>query len=224
MELPSGHYLQLPAAEAFTALQADAREAGFELAIASGFRSFRRQLAIWNGKACGERRVHDDAGRDIAMDSLTPREQMHAILRYSALPGSSRHHWGTDLDIFDAAATAPDYQLQLSPSEVAEGGVFEPMHRWLDQRMAAGQSRGFFRPYNLDRGGVAPERWHLSYAPLSLFCERQLTAELLLSCWEECRATEAPLMLGDEVRANLSQILLNYVSAAPDWCPVQYSP
>ena len=26
---------------------------------------------------------------------------------------------------------------------------------------------GFFRPYTTDRGGVAPEPWHLSYAPVA---------------------------------------------------------
>ena len=222
VELPSGHRLQPAAAEAFTAMQIDAREAGFDLAVASSFRSYSRQLSIWNGKASGQRRIHDDAGREVAIDTLSSSEQLRAILRYSALPGSSRHHWGTDLDVFDAAAIAPDYSLQLSPSEVAPGGVFDPLHCWLDRRMAAGKSWGFYRPYSLDRGGVAAERWHLSYAPLSANCERQLTAELLLACWEDRRAEEASLLLGDEVRANLSQILLSYVSVAPDWCPAPY--
>lgn len=222
VQLPCGHRLQEAAAQAFAALQLDARRAGFELAIASSYRSFTRQLAIWNGKASGQRRIHDDAGHEVAIDTLSSSEQLGAILRYSALPGSSRHHWGTDLDVFDAAAIAPDYSLQLSPSEVAPGGVFDPLHCWLDRRMAAGKSWGFYRPYSLDRGGVAAERWHLSYAPLSANCERQLTAELLLACWEDRRAEEASLLLGDEVRANLSQILLSYVSVAPDWCPARY--
>ncbi len=221
-KLPCGHQLQPAAAEAFVALQADAREAGFELAIASSFRSYSRQLAIWNGKASGQRAIHDDLGQALVIDSLSPEAQLRAILRFSALPGSSRHHWGTDMDVFDAAAIAPGYPLQLSPGEVAPGGVFDPLHRWLDQRMAAGESGGFYRPYSLDRGGVAPERWHLSYAPLSASCERQLTADLLLACWEDCRADESPLLLGDEVRAMLPQIVATYVMVAPDWCPARY--
>lgn len=222
LELSSGHRLQPVVAEAFTVLQADAREAGFELAIASSFRSYSRQLAIWNGKASGQRQIHDDTGRTVDIDSLTPREQLHAILRYSALPGSSRHHWGTDLDVYDAAAIAADYQLQLSPSEVAPGGVFDPLHCWLDKRMATAASRGFYRPYSSDRGGVAPERWHLSYAPLAITCETQLTPQLLLDCWATCKAEEPPLLLGDEVTAMLPQIISNYVSVAPDWCPARY--
>jgi LAS superfamily LD-carboxypeptidase LdcB len=222
VELPCGHRLQPAVAEAFATLQTDAGKAGFELAIASSFRSYDRQLAIWNGKASGQRAVHDDAGHSVVIDRLAPKEQLRAILRYSALPGSSRHHWGTDLDVFDASAIESDYQLQLSPLEVAPGGVFDPLHCWLDQRMAAGASGGFYRPYRLDRGGVAPERWHLSYAPLSAGCERQITADLLLACWDDCPAEDVPLLLSGEVRANLSQIVLNYVSVAPDWCPAQY--
>lgn len=222
VDLPSGQRLCAAAAEAFAALQADARAAGFELAIASSHRSYHRQLVIWNGKASGQRAVHDDAGRAVAIDQLEPEQQLRAILRYSALPGSSRHHWGTDLDVFDAAAVAPDYPLQLSPAEVAPGGVFDPLHRWLDERMAAGESQGFFRPYSEDRGGVAPERWHLSYAPLASGCERQLTAEMLIACWDSCAADEPPLLLAAEVRAMLPQILSRYVAVAPAWCPARY--
>ncbi|MFN2168980.1 MAG: M15 family metallopeptidase, partial [Anaerolineae bacterium] len=132
--------------------------AGFELAIASSFRSFERQRAIWNAKACGARPVHDDVGCAIDMARLDPAQQLRAILRFSALPGASRHHWGTDLDVYDAAAVAPGYQLRLSPEEVADEGVFGPLHRWLDGRMAAGRSHGFYRPYGVDRGGVAGDR------------------------------------------------------------------
>jgi len=222
LQLPCGHRLQPAVAEAFAVLQADAREAGFELAIASSFRSYSRQLAIWNGKASGQRGIHDDAGHTIDINCLSAEEQLRAILRFSALPGSSRHHWGTDLDVYDTAPIDSNYQLQLSPVEVAPGGVFDPLHCWLDRRMAAGESRGFYRPYSSDRGGVAPERWHLSYAPLSAACEPQVTPQLLLDCWNSCKADEPPLLLADEVTAKLPQIVSNYVAVAPDWCPARY--
>lgn len=223
VQLCPGHRLQAAAAEAFLALQADARSAGFDLAVASSFRSYDRQLLIWNGKASGRRRVHDDAGRDVAMGALSAAGQLRAILRYSAIPGTSRHHWGTDLDVYDAAAVTADYQVQLSPQEVAAGGVFDPLHQWLDERMAAAESRGFYRPYARDRGGTAPERWHLSYAPLASLCEQQLTAKLLLSSWQECSTDEETLLLLDEIRAGLPEIFAKYVSVAPDWCPAQYA-
>jgi len=218
VDLPCGNRLQAEAARAFSRLQAEAAEAGFALTIASSFRSYERQRAIWNGKASGQRPVHDDSGRNVELASLSRGEQLRAILRYSAIPGTSRHHWGTDLDVYDAAMLPTDYRLQLSPGEVAPGGLFDPLHRWLDERMAAGESQGFFRPYAQDRGGVAPERWHLSFAPLARACEAQLTSDLLLSCWE-CDQGEEPLALLDEIQANLPAIFSRYLTVAPEWCP-----
>jgi LAS superfamily LD-carboxypeptidase LdcB len=215
--LPDGHQLQGDAARAFAALQTDARQAGFELAIASSYRSFARQLAIWNGKASGSRPVYDDRDRPVPMAQLSPAQQLHAILRFSAIPGTSRHHWGTDLDVYDAGAVSPDYEVQLSGQEVAAGGVFDPLHCWLDGRMAAGESREFYRPYDRDRGGIAPERWHLSYTPLSLDCAAQLCGESLVSCWGDAGAGE--LLLRGEIEAELTQIMRRYVTVPQDWCP-----
>ncbi len=218
VELEGGHRLQRAAAEAFRCLQRDAREAGFGLAIASSFRSFQRQLEIWNGKALGERPVHDDRGERVELAALAPRARLHAILRYSALPGTSRHHWGTDLDVYDAGALAAGESVQLLPSEVAPGGVFDALHNWLDARMAAGASHGFYRPYAADRGGVAPERWHLSFAPLALACGRCLSVGLLRECWSRELARDS-LALREEVERALPEILQRYVAVPGGWCP-----
>ena len=215
--LADGHRLQSEVVRALTALQSDARNAGFELAIASSFRPFCRQLAIWNGKVDGTRPIHDDQGRPVSIQSLSRTEQLHAILRFSALPGTSRHHWGTDLDVYDSAAVPPEYPLQLSPAEVAAGGVFDRLHCWLDARLAAGESHGFFRPYGKDRGGVAPERWHLSYAPLSVACAAQFSSAALAFCWG-CEEVEEEMLLKAEVDADLPQILARYVAVPEDWC------
>ena len=215
VDLPQGHRLQVEVAAAFANLQADAREHGFDLAIASSFRSFSRQLTLWNRKASGERPVHDDQGCNIAMADLSPTEQLHAILRFSAIPGSSRHHWGTDLDVFDGNALPGSYELQLSPEEVATGGMFDPLHCWLDARMAAGESHGFYRPYGRDRGGVAMERWHLSYAPLSLACAELLDTALLQSCWN-CEEQSEALLLRREIDAQLPQLIERYVTVPDD--------
>jgi LAS superfamily LD-carboxypeptidase LdcB len=211
--LPDGHRLQAEVADAFAALQADARDAGFELAIASSYRSFDRQLAIWNGKASGERPVYDDQDRPVTLAAMSPAEQLHAILRFSAIPGTSRHHWGTDLDVYDANAMPADYKVRLSLEEVSAGGPFDALHNWLDARMAAGESHGFFRPYAADRDGVAPERWHLSYAPLSVSCARALHADTLLACWDE-----GDLLLRGEIESALADIMTRYVNVPGDWC------
>ena len=216
----AGNHRLLPqVAAAFNALQADAAEAGFDLAIASSFRSFERQLAIFNGKATGTRPVHDDQGAQVDMTTLGARARLRAILRFSALPGTSRHHWGTDLDVYDAAAVDPGYQVQLSPLEVVAGGVFEPLHNWLDERMARDESHGFFRPYAVDRGGVAPERWHLSFAPAANACAGQLDAGLLRACWD---ASAEEVLLRDEIERDLEEILARFVTVPADWCPAPW--
>ena len=43
---------------------------------------------------------------------------------------------------------------------------------------------GFFRPYRTDRGGVSPEPWHLSYAPLSVPTLQALTLDVLAEAVE----------------------------------------
>lgn len=220
VELAGGHCLQAAAAAAFARLQVAAADAGFQLAIASSYRSYERQRLIWNGKAAGERPVHDDAGNPVAILALPAAERIRAILRFSALPGTSRHHWGTDLDVYDAAAVPATYAPQLSPQEVAPAGPFDPLHCWLDARMAAGKSHGFYRPYGIDRGGVAPERWHLSYAPLAVPCTGRVSATLLQACWD---CDPVPLLLRVELEASLPELLAQYVEVPPDWCPAAVS-
>lgn len=163
----------------FRELHDAARAEGFDLRILSGHRNFQRQLSIWNRKAGGELPVLDDAATPLDIETLTPDELVFAILRWSALPGASRHHWGTDLDVYDAAAVPDGYEIQLVPEEVAAAGMFGPLHEWLDERMAKDASFGFFRPYDEDRGGVAPERWHLSYVPVAARCLLELTPAVL---------------------------------------------
>jgi LAS superfamily LD-carboxypeptidase LdcB len=190
----------------FLELKTAAAAQGFDLAIDSGFRSFERQLSIWNRKANGELAVLDGQARPLNIARLDPRDLVFAILRWSALPGASRHHWGADLDVFDRAATPAGYQIQLIPREVEAGAMFAPLHEWLDQRIADGAAFGFFRPYDVDRGGVAPERWHLSYAPVARQYLRLLTVDLLRATVER-----ADLALKDVVLTNLAEIYRRFV-------------
>ena len=197
--------------EPFVALQTQASEQGFDLQICSGFRSFERQLHIWNGKLSGLRPVVDQTGNPIVLDALSPWEQIQAVLRWSALPGASRHHWGTDVDVYDAAAMPEDYQIQLTPEEVEGAGIFAPMHDWLDNLArtdSAGRdsANGFYRPYGVDKGGVAPERWHLSYAPIADIYAREHSAELVAE-----RLAGSGLLLLDVVLEHLDEIFQRFV-------------
>lgn len=186
-----------------TELQQNAAASGFDLRLCSGFRSFDRQLHIWNAKLSGLRPVVDDRGALINLDLLSPWQQIQAVMRWSALPGASRHHWGTDIDIYDRAAMPADYQLQLIPAEVEGQGMFAPMHDWLDEKLA---DQGFYRPYGTDTGGVAPERWHISYRPLAQTFAQGLTAEVL-----EQRLQDTELLLLDVVLDHLDEILQRYI-------------
>ena len=191
---------------AFQRLQNRAKQAGFDLVIASAHRGFERQLTIWNAKAAGQRPVLDDDDNPIDINNLNDWEQVQAILRWSALPGASRHHWGTDMDIYDKAAVADDYTVELTAAEVAVDVPFGPMHQWLDQQIANGSAEGFFRPYDIDRGGVAPERWHLSYFPLAEKFQQNMTLAGL-----EAFLHDKPLLLKDAVLAHLPELYGRYI-------------
>jgi LAS superfamily LD-carboxypeptidase LdcB len=164
------------ALDAFLAMKADASRVGIDMAITSGFRDFAAQQRIWNMKWRGERPLLDADGHERDRAGLAPLDIMQAILCWSALPGASRHHWGTELDVVDRAAMPEGYRVQLVPAEAAPGGLFHPLHRWLDANM---HRYGFFRPYRTFRGGVLPEAWHLSYAPVADSALAALTPALL---------------------------------------------
>lgn len=187
-------------------LQAQAANQGFDLRICSGFRSFERQLHIWNGKLSGLRPVVDHLGAPLALEALSPWQQIQAVLRWSALPGTSRHHWGTDFDIYDAAAMPEGYQIQLTPEEVEGSGIFAPMHNWLDSCIGPDSELGFFRPYSADIGGVAPERWHLSYGPIAEVYAQQRSADVIA---QRLRGTE--LLLLDTALEHLDEIVQRFV-------------
>jgi LAS superfamily LD-carboxypeptidase LdcB len=150
---------------AFLSMRDAAAYDGIDLVARSSFRDFDTQVGIWNRKWSGERPLYDRKGQLLERARLSDNETLDAILYWSAIPGGSRHHWGSDIDVIDAAAVPKDYEVQLVPDEYARDGIFANLTHWLDANM---KRFGFFRPYRTERGGVSPEPWHLSYAPVSL--------------------------------------------------------
>src|SRR5215510_1796293 len=110
----------------FLAMRAAAAADGIDLVAFSTFRDFDRQLGIWNGKFRGERPMQDREGKPLNARELRHAGPVDAILWWAALPGASRHHWGTDFDVMDARAKPPGYKLQVIPAEYEAGG---PFHR-----------------------------------------------------------------------------------------------
>ena len=195
--------------EPLAALCEQAAQQGFDLRLCSSFRSFDRQLKIWNDKISGLRPVFDDSGAPLDLTQLSEWQQVQAVMRWSALPGASRHHWGTDFDIYDAAAVDARYQIQLVPEEVEGSGVFAPLHDWLDTSVLAGSvlaGSGFYRPYAQDHGGIAPERWHISYRPVADSYAAQLTVEVLAE-----RLARANIRNKVTVLAHLDELFQRYI-------------
>lgn len=185
-------------------LKEDAKKAGFDLQVISGYRDFGTQLAIWNAKATGQRVLLDANAKPLEFSKLSAKEIVYAILRWSALPGASRHHWGTDFDVIDGAKIPKDYRVRLVPEEFGSGGIFSGLHEWLDSNM---EKYDFFRPYEEDLGGVSPERWHLSYEPVSEMYLRRLTLPLL-----ERVLRASQIELKDVVLAELPNIYERFVA------------
>lgn len=200
--------LHLHAAAPFLNLRRAAAVAGFDLTPVSSFRDFERQLAIWNAKFRGDRPIFDANGVQIDALRLSPAERVDAILLWSALPGASRHHWGTDVDVIDATAMLPGDQDQLTLQKFSAGGPFEPLARWLKAHAAR---FGFFWPYRGVLSGVQAEPWHVSFAPTAEAARRALSVKV----WRDA-LVDSNLQGKEQVLPRLEEFHARYV-AAVDW-------
>lgn len=162
--------------DAFLAMRDDAARAGIDLLPVSSFRDFERQRRIWNAKYRGERPALDRRGRPTDLRRLSPEARVETILLWSALPGASRHHWGSDIDVVDGKVVAGGYEPQLERPEFSGKGPFARLSRWLAAHM---RRYGFYRPYARAGRGVQPEPWHLSFAPVARRALPALSVELL---------------------------------------------
>ncbi|MCW5623560.1 MAG: M15 family metallopeptidase [Burkholderiales bacterium] len=197
--------LHREAAAAWQAMRAAAADDGIDLRVSSGFRDFASQASIWNRKWRGERPLLDANGAPVDRTALRDDAVIDHILRWSALPGASRHHWGTELDLYDAAAMPDGYRVQLVPAEFAADGVFGRAAAWLERHA---RRFGFYRPYAADLGGVCPEPWHWSYAPLSVPALATITPELIADA-----IIDADLDGKELVLARLPTLFTRYVLA-----------
>ena len=164
---------------AFKALQYSAQTAGLELKVASGFRTFERQLQIWNNKFTGKTVIKKANGETVDISCLSEWQIIEAILLYSALPGASRHHWGCDIDVYAPNLLTAGESLQLEPWEYQQSGPMAKLSTWLTQHA---KEFGFYLPYDCYRGGVAAEPWHLSFAPLATQYQEKFKLQALQAC------------------------------------------
>lgn len=135
-------YLNKACYEAYKTMYEAAKADGIYLKIISGTRNFYEQKSIW------ERKWTKYA-------NLEPKTRALKILEYSSMPSSSRHHWGTDMDLNN---------LNNSYFETGEG---LKIYNWLLQHA---KTYGFNQVYTdkqNGRTGYNLEKWHWSYMPLS---------------------------------------------------------
>ena len=150
-----GINLRKEAYEAFKEMRDAALKDGIDIKIVSSFRSFERQVSIFESKFI---RYTEDQG-------MEPLEAIDKVIEYSTIPGTSRHHWGTEIDIVDA-----NYEVEgdvLLTQNFAKDGPYFILKAWMD---AHSEDYGFYLVYTDDpkRRGFKYEPWHYSYAPLSI--------------------------------------------------------
>ncbi len=181
-----------------------AAEAGFLLRIESGFRSFERQLSIWNRKAEGELPLLNERGTLFEEAPFNEKELMYRILLWSALPGASRHHFGTEIDVSDAKAIPKNYEVQLTTAEC--DGMFAPFHAWLSERIETGKSFGFTRVFVPGRGKIQPEKWHLSHLPTARKIQERFSESALKEIFER-----SEISCKEAILSEFPVLLQNYV-------------
>ena len=150
-----GINLREEAHQAFVEMKKAAYSDGFNIQIVSSYRDYFRQEAIWERKYL---RFTED-------DGMSPLDAIDKIIEYSTIPGTSRHHWGTDIDIIDGnVKTSGDV---LVPEKFESEGPFEDLKLWMDENS---EKFGFYLVYTDEpkRRGFKYEPWHYSYAPISI--------------------------------------------------------
>lgn len=178
---------------AFLSLKNAAAKENINPQIVSGYRSYLRQQQIWNKKY-----------NRYKAKGLSETAIIKNITQYSTFPGTSRHHWGTDIDIIDANAKRP--KNLLLTENYYEDGPYNNLRLWMEEHAA---TYGFIMTYpNLtDRPGFLHEPWHFSYAPTAKKMLHQYTKLPLNNLLKNKKVLGADFFVENE----LPTYLKNYV-------------
>ena len=156
----------------FKQMQNDAKKEGVEIQIVSGYRSYQKQKDIWNNKY-----------NKNFENEIFGIKNINRIIQYSTLPGTSRHHWGTDIDIIDKRFV-PNGDL-LIEKNYSENGIYSQLFSWMKKNS---KKYGFYLVYDNSpkRKGFKFEPWHYSYKPLSvIFLRRFIEGGLLFKITQD---------------------------------------
>ena len=163
-----GRYMHKDAYAAWVSMAEAAASDGVTLKIISAARNFEYQKGIWERKWNGQTILSDGTDASTIADSL---ERAKKILLYSSMPGTSRHHWGTDID------------MNNFNNDYFEQGRGLAEYTWLSQHA---ERFGYHQPYtSKDKGrtGYEEEKWHWTYSPISnlltSYAKNSLTNEMI---------------------------------------------
>ena len=139
---------------AFIKMKDAAENDGIKIKLVSGFRDFYRQQTIWNNK-------YKKFTEEFLLDGPSAIKE---IIRFSTIPGTSRHHWGTEIDVIDK--NFENEKNLLISKKYEEGGIFNSLKKWMDKNS---EKFGFYIVYDDDdkRPGFEYEPWHYTYKPVS---------------------------------------------------------
>jgi LAS superfamily LD-carboxypeptidase LdcB len=136
-------FINTMAYKAFLRMADSAKKEGIDLKILSGTRNYYEQKTIWERKWK-------------KYNNLNPIDRSKKILEYSSMPSTSRHHWGTDIDL---------NSLNNSYFNTGKG---LSVYKWLKSNA---NRFGFYQVYTNKktngRTGYNEEKWHWSYLPLA---------------------------------------------------------
>ncbi len=160
-------YLRKEAHAAFARMHAAAKADGINLKIISATRPFAHQKRIWEAKWNGQRKVD---GQNLSKTIPDPAKRALKILEYSSMPGTSRHHWGTDID------------LNSLENSYFSKGLGKKIYDWLSTNAAQYGFCQSYSPKGPERpNGYEEEKWHWTYLPIA----RRLTEQYKLRITNE---------------------------------------
>lgn len=178
--------LQEPA-ESLQEMSRAALADGVRVWARSGYRSLSQQRYLWNAKYRGLDTVRAVDGRRLTLTrEQSAVEKVGLILSYTAFPGTSRHHWGTDVDMAQTYADGcADLLLQQGVEPVPDAPAAPPADPEAPEAQKADRSSndclaaqqwlaarahefGWYLVYDAPRGGFQPEPWHWSYLPFAV--------------------------------------------------------
>jgi len=142
-------YIHKDVLEPYIAMYEAAALNNINLGLISAYRSFDTQAWLWNSRY---------------YNSGNPEASAKAVLKYIAMPGTSRHHWGTDIDVL---------QTKLYFFETEEG---KKAYQWMCDHA---HEYGFYQVYTANRPtGYNEEKWHWTYLPVSQFYLEQFKEKI----------------------------------------------